>query len=918
MTEGRMGDATGGRPLEVLLYGGDTADRGAVLELLGGPPWGGRVQELSRRADFAREMRSRVERGELPDAVVVVCLPAAPGLTEVVALTRVLAPAVPLVVLGEAGDREAVKDYLAPGECCFLADDDRGRLGEAVAEAVEQARRLASAALPAETMWMENEVFGLLARNSLDGVSISQYDPIRQARRLLFCNDRYVEMSGFSREELTRSPNVDDLVTVLEERHVEGGFFTCLAKGIPTRGLASWKRPDGAENYFEWVTVSWRRGGAHYLLGIDQDVTARVRAQNALRHGSPALGCGEPDRPTEVVHKDREFRYVWANEPAAKALGVHPEQVSRRTDFDFLPEDVAGRMQERDAEPMTSGRECLVHESGLDSLGRPVHWQVLRSPTRAADGRIDGVLVVRSDVTRRVEAEAALSQWAAVIRSTDDAIMALDAAGTILSWNPGAEALYGYRAGEVIGQSVALLARPGDREELLDGIGRVARGEHIHNYEVEHQGEAGAVVPVALTLSPIVGPDGEVIGVSVAGRGVGDRRRAERALRESERRFRQLVETSSDGINICRWYPETGKRRLLFCNDRFVEMSGFTREQLEEADDLNALIVTGETPEETDQVIQKLLCGAPITGVASWNRPDGRPNVHEYTALCTRAGDEYHIMGFDRNVTEREEARRQLQQYAEQLRELNQELERSNRDLEEFTYTVSHDLQEPLRKVQTFAQFLLEDLGEEASEQARDHVDRVQGAVARMRELIQHLLALARVGSHGAEMVPVESGRVLAEVLETMAGSIGECGARVVVRPPLPVVRADPVQLGQVLQNLIGNALKFRTPGERPRVEVWATIDGREACFSVADSGIGIEERFLDRIFGPFQRLHPRDRYGGAGVGLALCDKIVRRHAGRIWAESEPGHGSVFHFTVPLAAGQDERDADRGAQVGGA
>ena len=182
----------------------------------------------------------------------------------------------------------------------------------------------------------------------------------------------------------------------------------------------------------------------------------------------------------------------------------------------------------------------------------------------------------------------------------------------------------------------------------------------------------------------------------------------------------------------------------------------------------------------------------------------------------------------------------------------------------------------------------------------------MQDAAVRMRTLIRHLLDLARVGTRGGELVAVAPRRVIDRVVDDMSQHIAECGAKVTVRGELPSVRADAVQLGQVFQNLLGNALKFRSPERAPQVTIEGRAEGERAAFSVADNGIGIEERFLGKVFGIFQRLHTREQYEGAGVGLALCEKIIHRHGGTIWVDSEPGKGSTFSFTLPIARGDKE------------
>jgi len=275
-----------------------------------------------------------------------------------------------------------------------------------------------------------------------------------------------------------------------------------------------------------------------------------------------------------------------------------------------------------------------------------------------------------------------------------------------------------------------------------------------------------------------------------------------------------------------------------------------------------------------------------------------------------------------RDITDRKRAETLLTQHAAETERLNAELERSNRELQQFTYAVSHDLQEPLRKVHSFAEFLVEDCGPQLSDAGRGHLGRMRDAALRMQALIRRLLELSRIETRGAEPLATDPNEVVARALDTLSERVRECRADIRVQPGLPTVAADPVQLEQVFQNLLGNALKFRAPDRAPKVRITGSQEDGRVTFRVSDNGIGIEPAYLDRIFVVFQKLHARDRYEGTGVGLALCEKIVRRHGGRIWVESEPGRGSTFRFVLPAAPGKKEetdgRDRETEAGIGAA
>jgi light-regulated signal transduction histidine kinase (bacteriophytochrome) len=224
-------------------------------------------------------------------------------------------------------------------------------------------------------------------------------------------------------------------------------------------------------------------------------------------------------------------------------------------------------------------------------------------------------------------------------------------------------------------------------------------------------------------------------------------------------------------------------------------------------------------------------------------------------------------------------------------------LERSNSELQNFAYIASHDLQEPLRMVASYMQLLSRrykgKLDSDADEFIRFAVDGAQ----RMQSLINALLSYSRVGTQGKAFELTDCEKVLDGTLASLKKAIEESDAEI-TRGALPTVMGDPAQLGQLFQNLIGNAIKFRNHG-RPAVRIAAERRGKEWLFSVADNGIGIDAKYAERVFVMFQRLHSKDDYPGTGIGLAVCKKIVERHGGKIWVESVPGAGSRFYFTIP-------------------
>ena len=253
------------------------------------------------------------------------------------------------------------------------------------------------------------------------------------------------------------------------------------------------------------------------------------------------------------------------------------------------------------------------------------------------------------------------------------------------------------------------------------------------------------------------------------------------------------------------------------------------------------------------------------------------------------------------DITKRKNAEKALATKATELEAATAELRRSNAELEQFAYVASHDLQEPLRMVASYCQLLQRRYSGKLDKDADEFIGFAVEGAERMRQLVNDLLTYSRVGTKGKPFVEVAMEQVLDHALANLAVAIEEAGARV-THDRLPVVFGDPVQLGQLLQNLIGNAVKFRGDSP-PEIHLGAGREDGRWLIWVRDNGIGIEPQYIDRIFLIFQRLHTRQQYPGTGIGLAVCKKIVERHDGRIWVESEPGRGSRFCFT--LRGGQD-------------
>jgi PAS domain S-box-containing protein len=370
------------------------------------------------------------------------------------------------------------------------------------------------------------------------------------------------------------------------------------------------------------------------------------------------------------------------------------------------------------------------------------------------------------------------------------------------------------------------------------------------------------------------------------------RRHAEEALRASEERFRRTFELADCGL-----VHVSLDGRFLRVNRRMCEIFGYSEAELR---NLTAKEISHpEDRDLADPPRARLLAGEIESARLDkrYFRKDGKliwVNIAIAMERDAEGRPLYAISVLD-DITERKNAEAAL-------REAHEELKRSNSELEQFAYVASHDLQEPLRMVSSYAQLLGRRYGDKLGTDACEFIGYIVDGAARMKQLIEDLLAYSRVGTHGKEFRRVEVEEALRRAVSNLRAAIEEAGAAV-TWDALPSVMADDPQLAQLFQNLIGNALKFRSASV-PRIHVFVAEQDSGWHFTVRDNGIGIEPQYFERIFMVFQRLHNKTEYPGTGIGLAICKKVVERHGGRIWVESRPGDGSAFHFTLPKVQGE--------------
>lgn len=445
----------------------------------------------------------------------------------------------------------------------------------------------------------------------------------------------------------------------------------------------------------------------------------------------------------------------------------------------------------------------------------------------------------------------------------------------------------GYQRDEVIGRPSLDFLSPASREKAMrQGLPTIRDTGRVDDIELQFVTRDGRVRDVLLSAIADIGPDPQAHLIVAGLQDVTERKLQEAARRESE----DLLERTGQVAGVGGWSLDVASGRIRWSSEtrRIHGVDAGYEPRLENA-------IEFYTP-ESRPLIQAAVQTGMATG-APWDlelqllRMDGRQIwVRAVGAVEFEDGQPVRLVGALQDITER----RLLDQ---RLTDKRLALARSNDELERFAYVASHDLQEPLRMVTSYGQLLARRHADGLSAEGREFLHYMVDGGQRAQALIRDLLSLARLGSEGRAPVPVALEQVLADVLQPLRLKRQETGAHI-THDALPVVTADPVQMRQLLGNLVGNALKF-TGARPPLIHLGAQREPGHWRISVQDNGIGIEPKFFGRIFVLFQRLHLRSEHEGTGIGLALCKKIVERHGGNIGVQSAPGEGATFWFTLP-------------------
>jgi PAS domain S-box-containing protein len=671
-----------------------------------------------------------------------------------------------------------------------------------------------------------------------------------------------------------------------------------LESGQPYETTFRLKRNDGSWRLHlaRALPLIGSNGEVMQWFGTCTDIEDQKQADARLHQQWRTFDTALSNTPDFTYTFDLAGRFTYVNRALLSLWQKSLEEAAGKNFFELgYPPELAQRLQDQIQQVIHTRQPLRDRTDFTGPTGETRYYEYIFVPVLDAIGRVRAVAGSTRDITEQnlaaQQIEADRRRWRELLEQTPAAIAVLRGPKHTFEWvNPDYERLAGRPAASLIGKTLRDAIPEVEAQAYLNLLnGAYQTGEPVIGRESLARLDRGDGTLKDWYLNfvylPTRNAEGEIEGIFVHVTDVTDMVVARKQVEESERQFRTLAET----IPHLAWMAdETG--HIFWYNRRWYDYTGATLQELEgwgwqKIHDPKML------PDVLAEWRRSIASGEPFEMIFPLKRADG-----EFRAFLTRVepvkdmqGRVVRWFGTNTDITDQ--------------RKIQEELRRMNRELEEFAYVASHDLQEPLRMVNIYTQLILRNPGR-PKEELEQYSVFVQEGVKRMETLIHDLLTFSR--SVHTEDLPVgaaDLNTALAEASSVLKARIQDAGGKV-RSSALPTVRGDTAQMAHVFQNVLSNALKYRKKDVPPEIVVSARQDGDQWIISIQDNGIGFESRYAERIFGLFKRLH-KEEYPGTGLGLAICRRIVERYGGRIWAEGQLGEGATFYFSLPRVAGHD-------------
>ncbi|MFO1500641.1 MAG: PAS domain S-box protein [Verrucomicrobiota bacterium] len=680
-------------------------------------------------------------------------------------------------------------------------------------------------------------------------------------------------------------------------------------------------QPNGSLRWVATYAELHKEGGQPRLVGLVQDITERKEAEATLQAQSQLLDTIVHNMPACVcMIRGTDLRLQMVN-PAYQGIAPGREMVGKTLD-ELWPE--AGRDFTSICRQVLEAGEPYRAVDDTISIyrteGGPLEqayftWELHR--VRLPGDGVQGLLNVAWETTARKRAEQAAVRLATIVSTSADAIISMTLDGSITSWNESAERIFGYCSEEVIGRSITCIIPPerSAEEELI--LSSLKEGKRLEHFETVRVTKDGRRLDVSLSISPLRNSQGQIVGGSKIARDMTEQTKSlarERALLEQALAATAKFEAVFNQSGIFAGITNL-EGHLLEANKLSLSACGYRREEV-----LNRLFCEAPWWRGSQSVQDRIRSATEHAAAGFVYRSelpywcaDGTERVVDFAMHPIR--DEsgivrlLHPTGID--ITERkavegalQEAQEKLRQHASTLEktvaERTTELRKYVAQLEEFSYTVSHDLRAPLRAMEGFSTALLEDYEGVIDAEGKSFLQQIVNAARRMDLLTRDVLAYSKLSRQEVHLHSVDLEALLKEIVSQYPNIIASKAA-ITVRAPFHKVMGAKSLLTQALSNLLDNAVKFVTAGVIPKVEIWCERQGGKVRLFIKDNGIGIKPEHQGRLFGLFERIHPRDEFEGTGIGLAIARKALERLGGSIGVESNGESGSTFWVELPSA-----------------
>jgi PAS domain S-box-containing protein len=504
---------------------------------------------------------------------------------------------------------------------------------------------------------------------------------------------------------------------------------------------------------------------------------------------------------------------------------------------------------------------------------------------------------VTLDVTQERRAEETQAFLAAIVQSSDDAIVGKDMESRVLSWNAGAERMFGYTQAEMLGQPITRLISPDRPDEETVVMEEVKQGKTRH-FETVRIHKENRVVEVSLTVSPIRNAAGEIVGVSSIARDITERKRSEEALE----RHAAVLREQAQLLELTTVMARDLEDRVILWNRGMERMYGFTK--AEALGQVSHDLLGTKFPAPLERLRKQLFETGMWEGELIHTTRSGR-SLHvssQWVLYRDKEGKPLAILEVENDITARKAAEEEVIRInaalEQRVAERTVELLNANHEMEAFTYSVAHDLRAPLRHVDAFSRILLEDFADQLPAEGKNYLEHIRSGSRNMSQLVDDLLNLARVGRQEIKRTAAPLTPIVEQVLRELSQETNGRNITWMIHP-LPMADFDPGLVKQVFTNLLSNAVKYSRPRETAIIEVGVKKNNGQPAVFVRDNGVGFSMKYADKLFGVFQRLHRAEDFEGTGIGLATVQRIIRKHGGSVWAEAELDKGATFYFTLP-------------------